>query len=215
MTFRPEPRSLAAWTLLGLGSITAVKLASAFVASDLGDALTRNMIRLALAWYATALALMMFLRNDDWRAATRLGRAARWCWTWGVAAFVIHVLLAFHFFHHWSQAAALQHTREVSGVAEGLYVSYLFTGLWIADAACWWLAPHRYAARAPWIDRLLHGFMLFMVFNSTVIFESGPIRWVSLVALAALAALWLVTRAKPLTPCASERAAMSTSEERA
>ncbi len=183
----------------------AAVLASALLAGDLGDSLTRNMIRLSLTWYAAALALMMFLGRDDWRAETRMGRAARWCWTWGVAAFLIHVLFAFHFIHHWSQAAALEHTRAVSGVGEGLYASYLFTVLWIADASYWWLVPRRYAARSIWCDRLLHGFMLFMVFNGAVVFAAGAIRWVSLAALAALGVLWIVSRGKPLTPSAVGR----------
>jgi len=183
-----------------LGSIIAVALASAILASNFGDGQTRNMIRLSLAWYAAALGLMMFMRPADWPAQTRLGRAARWCWTWGAACFVVHVLLAFHYFHHWSHTQAFEHTRAVSGVGEGLYVSYLFTCLWVADASFWWLAPRRYAARSVWLDRLLHGFMLFMVFNGTVVFETGPIRWVSLVVLAVLGVMWMLSRGTVSSP---------------
>jgi hypothetical protein len=38
-----------------------------------------------------------------------------------------------------------------------------------------------------WIDRLLHGFMLFMVFNGMIVFESGPIRWADALMFGVLA----------------------------
>jgi hypothetical protein len=61
-------------------------------------------------------------------------------------------------------------------MGEGLYISYLFTLLWTADVAWWWLAPQRYARRSNWVGRSLHVFMAFMIFNGTVIFESGGTR---------------------------------------
>ena len=100
--------------------------------------------------------------------------------------------MAFHFFHHWSHAHAFERTREVSGVGEGIYVSYLFTLLWAADVAWWWLRADRYAVRSVWIDRSLQAFMLFIVLNGTVVFESGPIRWAGLLGLAALSVAWWV-----------------------
>lgn len=192
--YSSSPRSSSlAFPLLGVLFIAAVILVSKFFAADVGDALTRNTIRLSLAWYAVALALMTRLRNaEDWCAFTPLGKTERWCWTWACLTFVIHVALAFHYFHRWSQTHAFEHTREVSGFGEGLYISYFFTLLWTADAAAWWLAPAWYATRSPWIDRLLHGFMLFIVFNGTVIYEQGPIRWVAAVGFIAIALLWLV-----------------------
>ena len=79
----------------------------------------------------------------------------------------------------------------MSGVGEGIYVSYLFTLLWAADVAWWWLQPGRYTNRAAWIDRSLHGFMLFIVLNGMVVFETGAIRWAGLLGLAVLAVAWL------------------------
>ena len=186
------PRFNFAWLVLGLLLIGSVFLGSKLFASNAGDSETRNMIRLSLAWYAAALGLMMWLRPADWRTDTALGRTARWCWTWACLCFLIHLGLAFHYFYQWSHARAFQHTRDVSGVGEGLYVSYLFTVLWVADAASWWLAPLRYAARSAWIDRLLHGFMLLIVFNGTVVYASGPIRWIAIIGFLALAAEWII-----------------------
>ena len=83
---------------------------------------------------------------------------------------------------------------EVSGFGEGIYASYLFTGLWIADVAFWWLSPRRYATRSVWIDRIWHGFMLFMVLNGMVVYESGPIRWAGLLMFLLLGSIWIVLR---------------------
>jgi hypothetical protein len=186
----PRIASLA-YLLLGALFLATVLLASNHFATNPGDSLTRNTIRLSLAWYAVALVLMIRLRGaKDWRATTPLGKTARWCWTWACLTFIVHVALAFHYFHHWSHADAFEHTREVSGLGEGLYISYLFTLLWIADAIAWWLAPAWYTSRSRWIDRLLHGFMLFIVFNGTVIYEQGPIRWVAAAGFLILALCW-------------------------
>jgi hypothetical protein len=193
VTTRPLDLAMLAGGVLLLGATVAT---SAAPATDHGELLTRNTIRLALAWYFTALLLMMRLDRTDWPAATTAGRVARWCWTWGIACFLIHVGMAFHYYHHWSHADAFERTRQISGLGEGIYFSYLFALIWTADAAYWWLAPSRYAERSAWIDRLLHGFMLFMVFNGMIIFETGPIRWAGAVMFANLAIAWPLLRGR-------------------
>jgi hypothetical protein len=177
---------------------TAIVLATirltALFAADVGDSLIRNTVRLSLAWYVAAVCLMLFLRPADWAVATRRGSIARWCWTWGLVCFLVHLVMAFHYFHHWSHAHAFERTRKVSGIGEGIYISYLFTLLWGADVAWWWLAPARYAARSAWIDRVLQAFMLFIVINGTIVFETGAIRWVAVAGLLLLSAVWLTSR---------------------
>ena len=195
-------RSLdASMAVFGAATLAIVLTLTWALAADVADALTRNTIRLALAWYAAALGLMIWLRAADWRADTSRGALARWCWTWAVVTFWIHLGMAFHYFHHWSHAHAFEHTREESGFGEGIFVSYLFTALWTADAIAWWLWPVRYAERPAAIDRCLHAFMLFIVFNGTVVYESGPIRYASAGVFSALALLWLRAR----TPSPSGR----------
>jgi hypothetical protein len=177
----------------GAFALAVVLLASNAPGPERGETLTRNTIRLSLAWYAVALVLMMHLRRDDWRCATVVGRVARWCWAWAIATFLVHLAMAFHFYHGWSHAHAFEHTRQASGVGEGLYVSYLFTLLWIADALWWHVRPQSYAARPARIDVILHAFMLFIVFNGMVVFESGAIRWAGVVMFVALATAWKLT----------------------
>jgi hypothetical protein len=162
--------------------------------STIGDDLTRHTVWLALAYYVAAGWIMLALRPTAWRTATARGRLVRLCWTLAWAAFVIHVGVAFHFYHHWSHTAAVMHVRERSGVGEGIFASYLFTLAWTADVAWWWMSPTSYSTRSAWIDRVLHGFMFFMIFMATVVYESGAIRWVGLVLSAALAVRFATLR---------------------
>ena len=132
---------------------------------DPGDGRIRQTVRVALACYFVAVAQLVS------------GRDARLAWTLGWAAYVVHVALAFHYAFGWSHTAAVQQTRERSGVGEGIYVSHLFTLLWTADVGWSWLAARRHAMRPRWVTWALHGFMAFVVFNATVVYETGVIRW--------------------------------------
>ncbi len=184
---------VGAWAVL-LGAV----LASPWLVppEDTGAYLTRATVRVALAYYAAALVLMLTLRPREWAAVTGRGRLARWCWALAWVTYAVHVGMAFHYYHHWSHADAVRHTREVSGVGEGVYVSYLFSLLWALDVAWWWLWPAAYAARQAWMTWVLHGFMAFIVFCGTVVYESGPFRWAGVVLFASLALLLLARRTR-------------------
>jgi hypothetical protein len=150
---------------------------------------------------------MLRLQPLEWTATGR-GQLARWCWTLAWSAYLVHLAMAFHHYHHWSHADAVEHTRAVSGVGEGIYVSHLFTLLWTLDVACWWLLPGRYATRPAWIDVTLHSFMVFVIFNGTVVYEAGTIRWAGLGMFAVLAVVWLLKirgdRSRPVPELASD-----------
>lgn len=163
-------------------------------ARDFGDALTRNTIRLSLAAYFAALWLMLHLDAAGWRGDSRRGWLCRWLWTWGILTCLIHLAVASHYYDGWSHQAALERTRRASGVGEGIYASYIFSLVWLIDAVAWWVSPGRYAGRRPGLANAVHGFMLFMVINATAVFESGPTRWVALVALAMLVFAWFQKR---------------------
>jgi hypothetical protein len=191
-TERDTPRPLAEWlvVLTWALALAAVLLAPSRLGSTSpGDDLTRHTVRLALAYYAAALVLMMYSGRADRRAVTMKGRLARWCWTLAWATYLVHLAMAFHHYHHWSHAAAVEHTEQVSGLGAGIWVSHCFTLVWSLDVAAWWLAPGRRARRSPWVDGLLHGFMLFVVCNATVVYESGLIRWAGVAGFAALGLL--------------------------
>ncbi len=185
---------LASWLVL---LAFVVSLPYLVDSPTLGDDLVRGTIRLALAYYAVAATLLLLLRPTEWSADAGRGRLARWCWTLGWATYLVHLGMAFHHYHAWSHTAAVEHTRQVSGVGEGIYASHLFTLLWTADVVYWWLCPGRYAQRSPWIGRTLHGYMAFLIFNATVVYETGLIRWFGLALFTELAVVGFYRLRKP------------------
>lgn len=159
--------------IVGLGFLGAGLLGAAVAAplvvpdADPGDLVTRQTARVAVLLWGVAAAAVV-LRSPAF------GRAA---WTVGCTTFLVHVATAFDRVHGWSHSAAVQHVESVSGFGPGLFVSYAFTILWVTDAAWWWADRAGYESRPAWLDRSIHGFMAFVVFNATVVFETGFIRW--------------------------------------
>src|SRR6185503_10143401 len=87
------------------------------------------------------------------------------------------------------QAAYLdtaKQTQEKIGFAfgGGIYFSYLFLALWVADVAWRWLSP---ASRPLWLDGPLHAYMFFIAFNGAIVFEGGISRWAGIIACLLLA----------------------------
>jgi hypothetical protein len=189
------------WVVLLTGILA---LPYALQSPSLGDDLIRNTIRVSLLYYAAAVALMTYLQPGEWTAQSTRGATARLFWTLAWVAFLVHLVMAFHHAHHWSHAAAVQHTEDVSGFGPGIYVSHLFSLVWTADVVFWWCWPLRYARLSPWVDRLLHGFMLFVAFNATVVFEAGLIRWIGLALCVFLAGLWLYRNRREFDPARKE-----------
>jgi hypothetical protein len=147
------------------------------------EELVRWSVWLSLLLYTAAMTRMLCRKRG------------RGLWTLAWLAYLLHVAAAFHFVHHWSHAAAMEHTRQVGGFGEGIFVNHLFTLLWTADVASWWLWPAWHAQRSRWIDGLLHAFMLFVIVNAAVVFAEGPMRWAGVAMLAWLAgAAWYARR---------------------
>ncbi len=176
-----------AWAAL-LGLVLALPVLTASATPD--DDLTRHTVRLALLFYGIASALMLTLSPAEWAAKGR-GRLARTCWSLAWLTYLVHLFVAFRIYHHGSHADAVRHTHDVTGFGEGIYVSHFFTLVWTVDVAAWWLKPRGYAGRSAWFDRLLHGFMAFIIFCGMVVYETGFIRWAGVALFAALGALWL------------------------
>jgi hypothetical protein len=147
-----------------------------FPTADPGDDLTRHTVRVSLLFWLPAVWLMLGLDAAAWRANTIAGKAARLCWTLAWLAYLIHLTMAMHYFHGWSHADAMEHVQRVSGFGPGIFFSHLFTFLWTADVAWWWLGPATYARRSVWIDWTLHVYMAFIIFNGTVVYETDVIR---------------------------------------
>ena len=102
------------------------------------------------------------------------------------------VAAAFAFQHGWSHDAAFRETArrtdELFGVQSGagLYFNYAFTAVWLADVVWLWTSGETYRTRPRWISDSIHAFMAFMFFNATVVFASGWVRWLGVVATAIL-----------------------------
>jgi hypothetical protein len=156
-----------------------------------GEFLTRFSIWVTLGGYfigATALALS--------RRKPGLKSFARWAWTIACFSLLVHVAFAYQFYHHWSQDAAYRETArqtaEVTGLnwGGGLYFNYALMALWVADVAWWWRGLETYRRRPMTVTVIWHAFLIFMIFNATVVFGTGVLRIAGLVLCVFLCLLW-------------------------
>lgn len=181
-----QPAALGIWTMLMAGAMVIPAVAGS---SSPGDNRLRFAIHLALLFYFAACTCMLLASSAEWQSGGTNLRTARMLWSLAWLSYAVHVLLSFQHFHHWSHAHAIAHTREVSGFGEGIFVTHIFTLLWAADAATWWLNCDQYVRRPSWLGWTIHGFMAFIVFNGSVVYASGAVRWASAAGFVWLAAL--------------------------
>jgi len=153
---------------------------------DAGDWAVRGTAWLALAGYFTGAFLL--LRGNR--------RIAKWVWGSGCDFNTLHILVAFHFTHGWSHAAAVEHVARQSeavigtSFGAGIWFNYVFTILWIVDASWLWLKPESYTRRKKWVAWAIHGFLFFMVVNAAVVFAPDMVRWPSAVLSLVLAVMF-------------------------
>ena len=108
-------------------------------------------IYISLSFYALALGLLVAGPGNQSR------RLARLAWTIAFGLFVAHMISAYHYQHHWSQADALRHaakrTYDVVGLdwSGGVYVNYFFTLVWFADVVWWWVDASGHQTRPKWL----------------------------------------------------------------
>ncbi len=159
-----------------------------------GEFLTRVTI-----WLALSGAALGTIAQFPFRANPKRQALARWFWTVGGLALLAHVACAYHFYHAWSQASVYQETaRQTAEVFNlhwggGVYVNYAFMAAWLADVLWWWRGVADYNQRpCAWVWGW-QGFFLFMVFNATVVFKTGALRWIGLAMCIVMAVVWWVT----------------------
>jgi hypothetical protein len=148
-----------------------------------GELLTRLTIWLAIVAY-TGGSVIFAASRGRWRWDS----AARAAWTIACASLIVHSICAFQFYHSWSHEAAYRETaRQTEAVTGlnwggGLFINYLVLIVWLVDLGWWWLRGLNSYRERPWqLIAAWHGFLLFIIFNSTVVFKDGPVRWVGLV----------------------------------
>jgi hypothetical protein len=147
----------------------------------MGEQLIAWSARIVVLFYALRLAADFLIADP-----ARRDRWARLAWTAGCAAYLLHVVFAFHFLHHWSHTAAVAHTArrtyEVVGVrfGDGIYVNYAFTVLWVTDVVWWWIRAARHQSTPAVAYWLVQAVFAFMFFNATVVFGPPFWKWVVL-----------------------------------
>ena len=159
----------------------------------MGDLLTRVTIWLALGLFAAA-------QIERRRAAPATSMTGRWLFSVGCSLYLAHVVLAFDVHYGWSHAIAYAETaiqtEAFTGLRWGLgiYVSYLFSAIWVGETAWWWLAPEGYHTRVHRLDLAMRAFFLFMILNGAVVFVSGPQRLLGVAIVVVLLVAWRPTQ---------------------
>jgi hypothetical protein len=160
----------------------------------LGEFLTRSTIWISIVAYTIGSVIFASARRPF-----AVDRWVRLAWTIGCAALIAHFASAFHFYHSWSQASAYADTaRQTAAVFRihwggGLFINYAVVSLWIADVVWWWFAGLNSYRRRPWLLTLLwHGFLIFILFNATVVFKDGLTRWIGMLICLTLCFSWFV-----------------------
>jgi len=167
-----------------------------------GEFLTRSTIWISILSYAVGCVLFAMASRQ-----TQLDRWVRLAWTIGCAALILHFICAFQFFHSWSHESAYVDTaRQTAAVFRinwggGLFINYAVASLWFADVAWFWFAGVNSYRRRPWLLTLAwHSFLIFIIFNATVVFKDGMTRWIGLLVCLTLCLSWVsISRQRSLS----------------
>jgi len=157
-----------------------------------GEFLTRTTIWITIAAYTFGcVSFALTGRKFRWDAAARVA------WTIGCASLISHMIFAFQFYHGWSHESAYRdtarQTEEVVGLnwGGGLFINYVLLIAWVVDITWWWLSGLDSYRSRPWpLVAVWHGFIVFIIFNATVVFADGIVRWVGLCICATLCFAW-------------------------
>jgi hypothetical protein len=157
-----------------------------------GEFLTRATIWVTIIAYT--IGSVFFALSDRKR---RLESTARIAWTIACASLFAHFICAFQYYHSWSHTHAYVETaRQTEEVFRlnwggGLFINYALLSVWIVDVALWWkngLDSYRQRTRA--LVVAWHSFLIFIIFNATVIFKDGAVRWIGLLITVCLCVAW-------------------------
>ena len=142
--------------------------------------------QLSIVWTARVAVVGWFViaLRDFARPARQSPRQPLWSlivWNGACLTLILHVLLAFHFVHHWSHADAVRVTAERTAqtigwaYGGGVYWNHAFLMIWSGDVVRRWHAWIVGQPRSRGWEWAIHGLCAFMIFNATVVF--GPAWW--------------------------------------
>jgi hypothetical protein len=151
--------------------------------------------------YAVGSAILAFSQNRS-----RILAAVRITWTIACLSLVAHFICAFDFYHEWSHELAYRdtarQTAEVVGFnwGGGLFINYLVLIAWISDVGWWWFSGiDSYDRRRPLLVLGWHAFFIFIIFNATVVFKDGIVRFVGIAISLCLIVSWCFIGKQMLT----------------
>lgn len=161
--------------------------------ASFGEFLTRSTVWISITAYTIGCVVFAISGGRG-----NLDRRARVLWTIACAALISHYIFAFHFTHAWSHAAAYtdtaRQTAEVFAInwGGGLFINYAVAALWLTDILWWWFAGVGSYRQRPWLLTISwHSFLIFIIFNATVVFEGGLIRLIGLIVSGFLVFSWI------------------------
>jgi hypothetical protein len=160
---------------------------------DIGEFLTRTTIWVSIVAYAVGSVVFAGSRGRaKWESTARV------VWTVACASLIAHFISAFQFYHGWSHAAAYRDTARQTGEVfglnwgGGLFINYALLIGWVMDIGCWWRSGLGSYRQRPWpLVAAWHGFLIFIIFNATVVFGDDLVRWVGLSICVLLTLTWL------------------------
>jgi hypothetical protein len=144
-----------------------------------------------IAWSIRfAMLLFVVVQALEWNRATKPSGelTLNILWTSSFLLFLLHVAAAFHFVHHWSHESAYlataNETREKMGFAygAGVYFNYLFLLVWAMDVAMVWIGKKSTSMVHQYVRILGRCYLLFIAFKGVVVFKSGWLRALGLIA---------------------------------
>ena len=163
---------------------------------DIGELLTLGTIWVSIAGYA--IGSVIFAMSSSSRRSATWDSAARVIWTIAFASMTAHFISAFQFSHGWSHAAAYadtaRQTREAFGInwGGGVFINYALLIAWMVDLVWWWRRGlDSYRKRPLLLVVGWHGFLIFIIFNATVVFGDGIARWGGLAICLMLILAWV------------------------
>ena len=121
---------------------------------------------------------------------------AKSAWLIGSLLSLLHGLATMAYYHQFQHALAYQdtaqQTEQAIGVAVGIgiWLNYLFIIVWILDALWMNGLAKGYFSRLRAFNWMIYGFLGFIAFNGAIVFESGPVRWVGILAILVLVVIW-------------------------
>jgi hypothetical protein len=150
-----------------------------------------NAVIVGTIWGALAMFVAVEALSRGTGGGVPAGRLFRLAAASGVLLLVAHIVMAMGARHGWSHDAAVRQTAaqtaDVYGLAwgGGVYVNYIFAGIWAWDA---WRRHRSIELARGWLW-VLRAFYFMIIFNAAVVFVPGPRRWVG--AIFTIALLWV------------------------